>query len=200
MYKKLLFGIILVVGIIGALSFVSVVGYQLVTSSSIAGSSPLFMVRTNQALGKHDMKLECRFDCKDVVLPFPRSDGRVVVTQQIIESIRRMDEGEFERFVVSVITCVQKDDMVKHLKPSFIREVCYVFRDSEKSLLVGVGDSVNMTFAFGVEGFLSCLLLPFILVVMFCVWCLNPGSTMIVTCPTMHCPQTLARIFSDSYF
>ncbi len=202
--KKVLAGSIGVVVILIGVSFSTVVGYSSV-NQIFGKASPLFTIRTNRAIGKED-KVLTTYAHKEALLPFPKRDDKAVLTQKVIDSIRQMDDKTFDKFISSIIVSAQKDGRLNIINLNEIRETLYLIINSEKTLPIFATDIKQLasfapgipcpltqgdcpvTFN-GIEGILICflglLLLPFIIIIKFLLWCGNPNlavSSLIHTC------------------
>jgi hypothetical protein len=185
MKKKILLGSIVAVVILVLVSLTGVVGYQ-TTSSTIAKASPLFTVRTNRAIGKESKDLTCKYVGKGITLPFPKRDDRVVMFQKVIDSISKMDDEAFERFIAHIINNAQKDKGFNGVNPNKIRGALYLLRNSDKPIPIFNSDTGNKTFNNGFKGILFCIfLLPISIILDFFIWCFNfdyTGVMMITYC------------------
>jgi hypothetical protein len=177
MKKKLIIGCIIAVVILVLVSFTGVVGYQ-TTKSTIARASPLFKVRTNRAIGEESNVLNCKYVGKGITLPFPERDDKTILNQKVVDSIRKMDDKTFERFIAYIIDSAKNDNKFNGVNPDRIREALNLIRVNDKSILIyqtminndpkaySVGDTCggwDITFCGGINGFLYCILLPFYL-------------------------------------
>lgn len=183
MKKKIFIGSIIAVIILVLVSFTSVVGYNSVESNVKA--SPLFKVRTNRAIGAESKGLTCRYVGKGNILPFPERDDKSVLTQKVVDSIRKMDDKTFERFIAYVIDFSKKDNRFNGVNSDRIRESLYLLRDSDTPIPILDADTenkdhtprtitcVNCITAYSPRPLLVCILLlpllPLILLIKF--WC-----------------------------
>ncbi|UCD13639.1 MAG: hypothetical protein JSW60_08795 [Thermoplasmatales archaeon] len=99
MKKKILIGSIMAFAILIGVSFTSVVGFQSVKSDVKA--SPLFTVRSKRAIDEESKDLTCDYIGKrtPTLLPIPKRDSRIEMVQEFIDSIQKMDNKAFNRFV-----------------------------------------------------------------------------------------------------
>ena len=131
MNKKILIGSIIAVAILVLVSFTGVVGHQKTTSSTIAKVSPLFTIRTNRAIGVGSKNLNCNYPSNRIMLPFPNRDNKDKLTREVIDSIRKMDDKTYERFIASVIDFAQKDIRFNDVNSDKIKEALYLLRYSD---------------------------------------------------------------------
>jgi len=96
--KLLLIGSILAVAILITVSFTSAVGFQ---SNSItkAKESPLFTVRTKNAINEKQDALTCEYVRKDkgFTIPLPTLDNRNALLQKLINRIRNLDRESLNK-------------------------------------------------------------------------------------------------------
>ncbi|UCF12922.1 MAG: hypothetical protein JSW06_01360 [Thermoplasmatales archaeon] len=179
MNKKLIIGSIGAVVILVLMSFTGVVGYQ-TTSSTIAKASPLFKVRTNRAIGEESKILNAKYVGKGNTLPFPKRDDKAIMVQNVIDSIRNMDDEILEKLIAYIINYARKDNRFDGINPDRIREVLYLIRNNDESLPMFNADTKNKphtlcgdltcnldcaTFGYGLYGVIWCISLPFIRVI-----------------------------------
>lgn len=100
MKKKILIGSIISIAILIGISFTSVVGYQS-TSKTIADISPLFNIRTSRALNEESKELTYDYVGKgeESILSIPKRDNRMEGVQRFVDTINKMDDGTFNRFI-----------------------------------------------------------------------------------------------------
>ncbi|UCF12211.1 MAG: hypothetical protein JSW06_09240 [Thermoplasmatales archaeon] len=181
MKKKLIIGCIIAVVILVLVSFTGVVGYQTTKSNSVK-VSPLFNIRTNRAIDEESKDLTCKYVGKGNTLPFPERDDKTIMIQKAIDSISKMDDKTFDRFIAYIINYAQKNGKINGISPDEIREALYLFRNSDESIPIFDANTNNnpqiltlmtcyitcsciITFDYGFKGFLGCLLvLPFLVV------------------------------------
>jgi len=99
MKKNILVGSIIAVAILMAVSFTSVVGYSSVASNSVM-NSPLFHMRTSRAIGQQSKDIHRQYITKGSIVWFPAQDEKTIVTQEIVDRIRKMDEKTFRKLSV----------------------------------------------------------------------------------------------------
>ena len=187
----------------------SVVGNNSVESS--VKDSPLFRIRTSRALSEENKELTCDYfgKGKACTLYIPRRNNQIETVLKVIDSLSKMDDETFERFIASIINHVQEYGKFIYLSPDEIREVLYQVRDSDKPLPVSDTHPENknhpltiticsQTCAFYCFTFFAdpfCLIKIFIGIIgAFLLWCFQPAVTGI-GCPTLACPHTLQRLF-----
>jgi hypothetical protein len=103
MNKKILIGSIIAVAVLIGVSFTSVVGYRSVASDVKA--SPLFNIRSIRAIDEESEDFTFEYVGKGEVsiIPLPTRDNETILIQQAINGIRKMNEGEFNQFVLFTI-------------------------------------------------------------------------------------------------
>jgi len=100
MKKKILIGSIIAVVLLTLVSFTSVVGYSSVKSDSKI-TSPLFGIRTNRAINKEQDAVKSNYIGKDekITIPFTYKNDNVNLMYRVIDSIRKMNDRTFDRFL-----------------------------------------------------------------------------------------------------
>ncbi|UCF12307.1 MAG: hypothetical protein JSW06_09740 [Thermoplasmatales archaeon] len=172
MNKKILIGSIGAVIILVLVSFTGVVGYQTTKSTTITRVSPLFKVRTNRAIGEESKEISCKYVGKGNTLPFPERDDKTVVVQKVVDSIRKMDDEAFEKFIAYIINHVQKDKRFNDINPEEIRETFNLLRISDKPIPMFDAETNSrlsvrtcftctcpFTFGHGIKGILVCFII-----------------------------------------
>jgi len=109
MNKKILIGSIIAVTVLIGVSFTSVVGYR--SGASDVKASPLFNIRCSRAIDEESGDLSCEYVGKGEVgiLSIPKRDDRIELTYKIIESIIKMDDKTYDRFIASIIYYFKKN-------------------------------------------------------------------------------------------
>jgi len=135
MDKKLLIcgsAIAVVVLVLASLS--PVVGYNSVKSSVI--NSPLFNIRIKRAINEESNDLACNYfgKGKACTLSIPKRNNQIETALKVIDSIAKMDDETFEKFIVLLIRHVQKDNRFNDIKSGEIREALYLIRNNDKSI------------------------------------------------------------------
>ena len=110
MSNKILMGSIIAVAILIGVSFTSVVGFQSVKSNPIK-ASPLFTVRTKRAIDEESKDLSCDYVGmgEEIDIPIPTRDNKIALVQKLVDSISKMDDVTFNRFVNLVICKIQQN-------------------------------------------------------------------------------------------
>jgi len=87
--------------ILGSLS--NVVGYQSVKSSAM-NESPLFIIRTQRATSQQQNIITSRYLGKGNgnLLYFPLRNNKTELLKNIFESIKKMDDATFQRFLILI--------------------------------------------------------------------------------------------------
>jgi len=113
MNNKILIGSIIAGAVLIGVSFTSVVGYRSVASDMKA--SPLFNIRSSRAVEKESWDLSCTYVGKgdECILAIPKRDNRTILVQQTIDGIRKMNEEEFNQFVLFTINKLLCDNKIK---------------------------------------------------------------------------------------
>ena len=201
MNKKILIGSITAVVILVLVSFTGIGGYQTI-SSTIAKVSPLFTIRTNRAIGVESKNLNCNYTSKRIMLPFPNRDEKNKLTEEIVDSIRKMDDKTYEKFIATIIDFAQKDIRFNNVNSDKIKEALYLLRYSDMSIPIFNANQNNHTIGFGLKGYFLCILLiPFwlieiivFIILLFWLWCGNPAWTSMPCRTGKSCPRTLDRL------
>jgi hypothetical protein len=151
--KCVIGSIIVVVAVIG-ISFTSVVGNKSIESD--VNVSPLFNIRTNNAIGKENNNLNCYYANKGKIISIPKRDDNVIIIQKIVDSIHTMDDETFEKYVNYIICNAHRDKGVNDINPYDIRKALYLLRYSGNSIYSINPDSENITYGYGLKGFVGC--------------------------------------------
>jgi hypothetical protein len=127
MNKKILIGSIIAVAILVLVSFTGVVGYQTTKSSTIAKASPLFNIRTQRAINRESRDFTCDYvgKSKEIIIPLSQPDKRIKIIFKFIESISKMDENTFNKFIDYGIDYITNDNKIKN---KYIAEILFSFR------------------------------------------------------------------------
>jgi hypothetical protein len=135
MNKKILIGSIIALCILVGVSFTSVVGYRSVASDVKA--SPLFNIRSSRAIDEESEDLSCDYlgSGNSINLLIPERDDKIELIQKAIESIRKMDDKTFKRFVEIVVYHRNIDiTLLKLLRSEPIKPVDYrIFQDFDST-------------------------------------------------------------------
>jgi hypothetical protein len=136
---------IIVLLVLGSLS--NVVGYQSIQSSDINGS-PLFSVRTQRAANQQQNSITSQYLGKgQYTIPFPLRDNRTELIQKVIERIRLMDDGTFNRFVDSFMRYIHQHNALNSVNAMEIIQELRQIRDNPKDIIVEKdSDSSNNTY------------------------------------------------------
>ena len=148
MKKKIIIGSIIAVAILILVSFTGVVGYQTTKSSTIARASPLFTVRSSRAIDKESTGLSCDYVGKgeEVGLLIPKRDSETALIQKFADSISKMDDTNFKRFLNLLINKIQEKNEYED-----INEVIKTFqqiRNNPLSIISGETNDNISTFRF----------------------------------------------------
>ena len=152
MNKKILIGSIIAVVILVLVSFTGVVGYQTTKSSTITRASPLFHVRSSRAIDEESEDLSCDYVGKgeEINLLIPKTDFKIVLIQEVINKIRKMNDLTFNRFLNLIITLIQKNN---NNKDEIVSEIILVNSQMRNQLFGGhnediVGNTIDRWYPF----------------------------------------------------
>ncbi|MFW6120373.1 MAG: hypothetical protein ACOC80_05680, partial [Petrotogales bacterium] len=111
MRKKILIGSIIAVAILIGASFTSVVG-ELEEENTICRVSPLFQVRTKNAINKNQVRLIGDYLGKDkgLTIQVPSIEDRSIFTKEIIDGINKLDKDDFNQLLRAIVYH-SKDEM-----------------------------------------------------------------------------------------
>jgi hypothetical protein len=131
--------------VLGSLS--NVVGYQSIRSSGV-NDSPLFSVRTQRAIEQQKNIITSDYLGKgQYTIPFPLRDNRTELIQKVIERIRAMDDGTFNRFVDSFMRYIHQNNALDSVNAMEIIQELRQIRDNPKDIIVEKdSDSSNNTY------------------------------------------------------
>ncbi len=126
MKKKILLGSIFSVVILILVSYTSVIGYQSNPNTNIK-ESPLFNIRTSRAIEEEDGEFSCGYigKSKEIKIPLSKLDQRMKIIFKFIDSISKMDENTFNKFIDYGINYITND---KKIKNKHIAEILFSFR------------------------------------------------------------------------
>jgi hypothetical protein len=98
--------------VLGSLS--NVVGYQSVKSTAL-NDSPLFTTRTQRATNQQQNSITSQYlgKGKGNLLRFPIRDNQTERLNKVIESIKKMDDKTFKRFIELCIQRARQDNTIK---------------------------------------------------------------------------------------
>jgi hypothetical protein len=115
MNKKILIGSVIAICILIGVSFTSVVGYNSVESNIEA--SPLFNIRSSRAIDEESEDFTCKYVGKgeEIALSIPEIDFEMTDIQEVIDSIKKMDDTTFNRFINFIIWKLQKGNEFKNM-------------------------------------------------------------------------------------
>jgi len=130
MNKKILLVSIIAVVILILVSFTGVVGYQTTKSTTIAKASPLFSVRSTRAIDKESKDLTCDYVGKgeENIISIPKRDNGVVLLQKFKDTISKMDDATFDRFIDLLTTQFHQDNRVNNVNTIKIKSILYQLR------------------------------------------------------------------------
>ena len=113
MEKRILIGSIIAVAILVLVSFTGVVGYQTAKSSTVAKASPLFTVRSSRAINEDSKDIACDYVGKDkgIDILIPKREGRIELIQKVIDSINKMDDKTFNKFVSLIFSRIKQNSI-----------------------------------------------------------------------------------------
>ncbi|MCK5261362.1 MAG: hypothetical protein KAJ44_04205 [Thermoplasmatales archaeon] len=150
MNKKILIGSIIAVVILVLVSFTGVVGYQTTKSSTIAKASPLFSVRSKRAIDEESKDLTCDYVGKgeESVLSIPKRDDKKVLQQKFIDSISKMDDKTFKRFLNLIINQMQKNDEYDDVNINEVITAIHQLRDNPDRISLNVYKNGNYTWRY----------------------------------------------------
>ncbi|UCD13904.1 MAG: hypothetical protein JSW60_00355 [Thermoplasmatales archaeon] len=188
MNKKILIGSIIAVAILVGVSFTSVVGYSGVKSNVKA--SPLFTVRTKRAIDEESRDLTCEYVGKreEITIPITTRNNRIAFVLKVIERIRGMDDGTFNKFVDFLINRQGKrikeeniPEMINVLhqlkiNPDEIKN--YIADEKENKLYTEEGFCETVGFIWIPE----CWKQLFLLIILNFIWLFYSFATIILDC------------------
>jgi len=110
-------------------SLSNVVGYQS-TKSTVVNDSPLFKTRTQRATNQQQNILTSQYLGKGNgnLLRFPLRDNQIETLKKVIESIKKMDDGTFERFTQLCIQKTRQDITLSDIDPNEIKQMLQILR------------------------------------------------------------------------
>jgi len=118
-------------------SFTGVVGYQ-TKSSTIARASPLFSVRSKRALDKESKDLTCDYVGKGegINIPLPTRNSKGVSFDRLVDTIKRMDDKSFDKFVKRVIANINQNNKINgiYVSNEEIEFMLYQLRDNSEAV------------------------------------------------------------------
>ena len=143
MDKKPLIGVsICAVVLLVMASLTNVVGYQSVESTAM-NESPLFSIRTKRAINQESKDtlisdylgkgIESNFQ-------FPTRESRMVMLQKFIDTIRMMDDKEFNEFQSFIISRLSEDKNNKNIDVTNIVLALKHLRSNTKGLNINLFD------------------------------------------------------------
>ena len=168
MNKKILIGSIIAVAILILVSFTGVVGYQSTKSSTIAKASPLFTVRSSRAIDEESKDFVCDYVGKgeESVLSIPKRDSEKVLIQKFADSISKMDDTTFKRYLNLLINKIQEKNEYEDINE--VINTIQQIRNIRQTIILGETNDNSSTFSFEVTPticwFPGCLLY---LIIMF---------------------------------
>lgn len=129
--NNIIIGSICVLAILILVSFTSVVGYQS-TKNKNAKTSPLFNIRTGRAIDQENEDFMCDYIGKSEVMTifFPPKNNTIMLFQKAIDSISKMDDLAFNRFVDKVINKLCESNVVIDEDLLKIKELFHFLRDN----------------------------------------------------------------------
>jgi hypothetical protein len=136
MKTKLLLGSVGAVAILILVSFTNVVSVQSTTSSSI-NDSPLFCIRTQNAINKNSKEIltSVYLGKGRNALQIPIPDNRTMMYLTVIDRIKRMDQTTFNNFITIVINQKNRDPRFKNVNSQEILTVLFQLKNDHNSLL-----------------------------------------------------------------
>jgi hypothetical protein len=148
MNKKIIIGSLVAVVILILVSFTGVVGYQNTKSSTIARASPLFAVRSSRAIDEESKDIACDYVGKgeEIILSIPKRDSEKILIQKFADSISKMDNNNFKRFLNLLINKIQEKNEYED-----INEVINTFqqiRNNPLSIISGETNDNISSFSF----------------------------------------------------
>ena len=131
MEKKILIGSIISIAFLIGISFTSVVGYQS-NYRTITEISPLFNIRANRALDKDSNDLTYSYVGMGEysILSIPKRDNRIEMVQKIVDTISKMDDATFNRFIYLILGHLRQRDDFKEYDDKDIIQSLRQLRDN----------------------------------------------------------------------
>lgn len=182
MKKIILISSVIVVVILGLVSFTSVVGFQNVKSDT-AIASPLFGIRTNKVFNIKQDAVKSNYIGKGrtINLLLPKRDNKLVLVNNFVEYIKMMDDEAFNRFVKFTIRQLYKSNDLRGYSDEYVVNALNQLRNGQEEIKNningGVKDNSHITrggcmttfpFCASTGGFIQCFLeLIFVLTVLF---------------------------------
>jgi hypothetical protein len=125
----------------------NVIGYQSIQSSGV-NDSPLFSVRTQRATNQQQNSITFQYLGKgQYTIPFPLRDNRTELIQKVMERIRAMDDGTFNRFVDSFMRYIHQNNALNNVNAIEIIQELSQIRENPKDIIVEKdSDSSNNTY------------------------------------------------------
>ena len=148
MGKKIVIVSIIAVVILTLVSFSSVVGYSSVESDSKI-ASPLFGIRANRAINKEQDAVKSNYIGKGekITIPFTYKNDNVNLMYRVIDSISKMNDRTFERFLDLVSSRLSHEKGFTNEKIDEIVEQFRYIREYPKEVKsVVVNDNIRKDF------------------------------------------------------
>ena len=170
MNNKILMGSIIAVSLLIGVSFTSVVGYNSVDSD--VKISPLFNIRSSRAINQCGKGFTTDYIGKGNTFWIPRYDSKNTLIQKFIESVCKMDEITFQRFLHFLTNQMHMNDKSVDLNMNEIKTIIIQLRSNPNNIITqfstGEDDNrqihENLDYTIGVlRGLLRCLLVNIIL-------------------------------------
>jgi hypothetical protein len=143
MNNKILTGVIIAVAILILVSFTSVVGYNSVESD--VKVSPLFNIRSSRAIQKDSEDFSCDYVGKGNYLLLPKRNDKTVLIQKFINSISRMDDTIYNKFLNLLINQIQDKYEYKDINKAI--NAIQQIRDNHQTFISYESSSIS-TFRF----------------------------------------------------
>ena len=136
--KLLTVGSILSVVVLVLAGLSPVVGFDSVRSSM--KDSPLFSTRINNAIDKGQDTLECNYVGKGEIMPFPRQVTKTAMILELIDRLSTLNDKEFNEFIISTITLLEKDNSFENEQLDNIIQVIQELRNNPRDIKNVIGD------------------------------------------------------------
>jgi len=169
---------IIVLLVLGSLN--NVVGYQSIQSSGV-NDSPLFSVRTQRATNQQHNTIMSQYLGKgQYTIPFPLRNNKTELIKKVIDRIRTMDDGTFNRFVDYFMSYIHQNNALNNVNAmEIIKELCQIRYNPKDIIIEKDPNSFNNTYPSNFIPTVICLIALIIYTIFMMV---TVVITVVLTC------------------